>query len=238
MNIKRILLMVSKKLIFAPVWFPQMILYGREKDTHTVEERFALLRKITVHVNKAGKVNIKADGLENLPKEDGFIMFPNHQGLYDVLAFIESCSHPFTVVMKKEIQNIFFLKQVFGVMRARALDRDNVKQAMKVILAMADDVKKGINYIIFAEGTRTKNGNKVGDFKGGSFKAAIRAKCPIVPVAIVDSFKPLDENSTKPVTVQVHYMKPLYYEDYKDMKSMEIAHLVQKMIQDKINENI
>src|SRR5699024_9165961 len=159
MNIKRILLMVSKNLIFAPVWFPQMILYGREKDTHTVEERFALLRKITVHVNKAGKVNIKADGLENLPKEDGFIMFPNHQGLYDVLAFIESCSHPFTVVMKKEIQNIFFLKQVFGVMRARALDRDNVKQAMKVILAMADDVKKGINYIIFAEGTRSKNGN-------------------------------------------------------------------------------
>lgn len=230
--------MVSKNLIFAPVWFPQMILYGREKDTHTVEGRFALLRKITVHVNKAGKVNIKADGLENLPKEDGFIMFPNHQGLYDVLAFIESCSHPFTVVMKKEIQNIFFLKQVFGVMRARALDRDNVKQAMKVILAMADDVKKGINYIIFAEGTRSKNGNKVGDFKGGSFKAAIRAKCPIVPVAIVDSFKPLDENSTKPVTVQVHYMKPLYYEDYKDMKSMEIAHLVQKMIQDKINENI
>ena len=238
MNIKRILLMVSKNLIFAPVWFPQMILYGREKDTHTVEERFALLRKITVHVNKAGKVNIKADGLENLPKEDGFIMFPSHQGLYDVLAFIESCSHPFTVVMKKEIQNIFFLKQVFGVMRARALDRDNVKQAMKVILAMADDVKKGINYIIFAEGTRSKNGNKVGEFKGGSFKAAIRAKCPIVPVAIVDSFKPLDENSTKPVTVQVHYMKPLYYEDYKDMKSMEIAHLVQKMIQDKINENI
>ena len=230
--------MVSKNLIFAPVWFPQMILYGREKDTHTVEERFALLRKITVHVNKAGKVNIKADGLENLPKEDGFIMFPNHQGLYDVLAFIESCSHPFTVVMKKEIQNIFFLKHVFGVMRARALDRDNVKQAMKVILAMADDVKKGINYIIFAEGTRSKNGNKVGEFKGGSFKAAIRAKCPIVPVAIVDSFKPLDENSTKPVTVQVHYMKPLYYEDYKDMKSMEIAHLVQKMIQDKINENI
>lgn len=238
MNKKRILLMVSKNLIFAPVWFPQMILYGREKDTHTVEERFALLRKITVHVNKAGKVNIKADGLENLPKEDGFIMFPNHQGLYDVLAFIESCSHPFTVVMKKEIQNIFFLKQVFGVMRARALDRDNVKQAMKVILAMADDVKKGINYIIFAEGTRSKNGNKVGEFKGGSFKAAIRAKCPIVPVAIVDSFKPLDENSTKPVTVQVHYMKPLYYEDYKDMKSMEIAHLIQKMIQDKINENI
>lgn len=237
MNVKRVILMVSKNIIFAPVWFTQMVLYGRDSDKHTVEERFSLLKKITVHANKAGRVIIKANGLENLPKEDGFIMFPNHQGLFDVLAFIESCDHPFTVVMKKEIQNIFFLKQVFGVMRARALDREDVKQAMRVILSMADDVKKGINYVIFAEGTRSKNGNKVGEFKGGSFKSALKAKCPIVPVAIVDSFKPFDTNSTKPVTVQVHYMKPLYYEDYKDLKSIEIANLVQKMIQDKINES-
>jgi 1-acyl-sn-glycerol-3-phosphate acyltransferase len=238
MNVKRVLLMLFKNLIFAPVWFTQMILYGRESDKHTTEERFALLKKITVHVNKAGKVKIQADGLENLPKEDGFIMFPNHQGLFDVLAFIESCDHPFTVVMKKEIQNIFFLKQVFAVMRARALDRGDVKQAMKVILAMADDVKKGINYVIFAEGTRSKNGNKVGEFKGGSFKSAIKAKCPIVPVAIIDSFKPFDTNTTDPVTVRVHYMKPLYYDDYKEMKSIEIANLVEKMIQNKIDENI
>ena len=177
------------------------------------------------------------DGLENLPKEDGFIMFPNHQGLYDVLAFIESCSHPFTVVMKKEIQNIFFLKQVFGVMRARALDRDNVKQAMKVILAMADDVKKGINYIIFAEGTRSKNGNKVGDFKGGSFKPAVKAKCPIVPVALIDSYKSFDTKSIEKVTVQVHFLKPLLYEEYKDMKTVEIAQEVKRRIEKVIKEN-
>jgi 1-acyl-sn-glycerol-3-phosphate acyltransferase len=239
MNIKRVSLMVLKNLIYAPVWFPQMILYGREKDKHTVEERFELLRKITVHVNKAGNVTIAADGLENLPEKNGFIMFPNHQGLFDVLAFIESSTHPFTVVMKKEIQNIFFLKQVFGVMRARAIDREDVKQAMRVILSMAEDVKKGINYVIFAEGTRSKNGNKVGEFKGGSFKAAIKAKCPIVPVAVIDSFKPFDKtNDASEVTVQVHYMKPLYYEDYKNLKSVEIANLVKKMIQDKIDVTV
>ena len=98
--------------------------------------------------------------------------------------------------------------------------------------------KKGRNYLIFAEGTRSKNGNRVGTFKGGSFKAATRAKCPIVPVALIDSFRPFDTNTIRPVTVQVHFMKPLLYEEYKDMKTTEIAALVQERIQNTIDENI
>ena len=66
-------------------------------------------------------------------------------------------------------------------MRARAIDREDVRQAMKVILDMAEDVRRGINYVIFAEGTRSKNGNNLQDFKGGSFKAAIKAKVPDRP---------------------------------------------------------
>ncbi|UWP61173.1 lysophospholipid acyltransferase family protein [Ruminococcus gauvreauii] len=235
---KRIMLMVLNNILFAPYWFLQLVLYGRKNDRHTVEERFALLKKITVHANRGGRVTIQAEGLYHLPDEDGFILYPNHQGLFDVLAFVESCSHPFTVVMKKEVQNVPFLKQVFSVMRARAIDREDVRQAMKVILDMAEDVRRGINYVIFAEGTRSKNGNNLQDFKGGSFKAAIKAKCPIVPVAVIDSYKPFDVNSIEPVTVQVHYLKPLYYEDYKDLKSVEIAKTVKTMIQEKINEKI
>lgn len=228
--------MVLNNMLFAPYWFLQLVFYGRKNDRHTIKERFSLLKKITIHANKGGRVTIQADGMDNIPKENGFIIYPNHQGLFDVLAFIESCSHPFTVIMKKEVQNIPFLKQVFAVMRARAIDREDVRQAMKLISEIAEDVKKGINYVIFAEGTRSKNGNQVQAFKGGSFKAAIKAKCPIVPVAVLDSYIPFDKNTIEPVTVQVHYMKPLYYEDYKDLKSVEIAGIVQKRIQDKINE--
>ena len=99
-------------------------------------------------------------------------------------------------------------------------------------------MKKGRNYLIFAEGTRSKNGNKIGTFKGGSFKAATKAKCPIVPVALIDSFKPFDTNTIRPVTVQVHFMEPILYEDYKNMKTTEVAALVQERIQKRIDENI
>lgn len=230
--------MVLYNILHVPVWGTQLLLYSRDCDTHTEEERNALLKKITVNANKGGRVKIDAHGMENIPEENGFILFPNHQGLFDVLAIMESFPKPFSVVMKKEVQNVPFLKQVFRIMRAKALDREDVRQGMKVILEVVEEVKAGRNYLIFAEGTRSKKENEPQDFKGGSFKAAIKAKCPIVPVAIIDAFKPFDRKSIEKVTVQVHYLKPLYYEDYKDMKSTEIAAYVKEQITEEIKKHI
>ena len=90
--------------------------------------------------------------------------------------------------------------------------------------------------MIFAEGTRSRQGNKLLEFKGGSFKSATKAKCPIVPCALIDSFKPFDEKSIRPVTVKLIYMPPIYYEEYKDMKTVEIAQEVRRRIERTITE--
>lgn len=234
----RILLMVFYNLIHVPTWGTQMLLYARKNDKHSEEERYRLLQKITLGANRGGRVKIHAEGMENLPEKNGFIFYPNHQGLFDVLAVLESCPKPFTVVMKKEVQNIPFLKQVFAIMRAKAIDRENVRQGMQVILDVVKEVREGRNYLIFAEGTRSKVENVPQEFKGGSFKAAMKAKCPIVPVAIIDAFKPFDRKSIAPVTVQVYYMKPLYYEQYKDMKSTELAAYVKEQITEEIGRHL
>ena len=207
-------------------------------DKYSEEDMYAFLRWIDLHANRGGRVHIDAHGRENIPDKDGFMFFPNHQGLYDVLAIIEASPRPFSVVAKKEIAKIPFLKQIFACMKAFMLDREDVRQAMQVIINVTKEVQKGRNYLIFAEGTRSKKGNHVGSVKGGSFKAATKARCPIVPVALIDSFKPFDTNTIKPVTVQVHFLKPLTYEEYKDMKTTEIAALVEERIQRVIDENI
>lgn len=225
-------------IIHLPYFLIQVIRYSRKRDKHTDKQRHELLRSIVAHANKAGRITIEYSGTENIPEKDGFIMFPNHQGLYDVLAFLHTCEHPFSVVIKKELKNIPMLNLIFDIMRAKALDREDVKQGLKVISEVKNEVLEGKNYIIFAEGTRSKQGNNTLEFKGGSFKAAIKAKCPIVPVAIIDSFKPFDTHSIEKVTVQVHYLKPLYYEDYKDMKSTEIASYVRNVIQQEIDKRV
>lgn len=200
--------------------------------------RYAFLRKVATKANKRGRVTIECHGIENLPAETGYILFPNHQGLYDALAFLETHERPFVTVMKKEVKDVFLLRNVITLLQAEIIDREDLRQSMTVIQNMTKRVKTGENFVVFAEGTRSRQGNKVGDFKGGTFKSAMKAKCPIVPAALIDSYKAFDTNSIKKVKVQLHYMEPLYYEDYKNMKSTEIAELVQNRIQQKIYENI
>lgn len=233
---KRIIMMVFRNLFLVPYMWIRLCYHASHVDKYKEEQHYELLKYITHRANKGGNVTIDAYGVENIPDENGFMFFPNHQGLYDVLAILDVCPKPFSVVAKKEIANIQFLKQVFACMKAYMIDRDDIKQSLQVIINVTNEVKKGRNYLIFPEGTRSKNGNELLELKGGSFKAATKAKCPIIPVALIDSFKPFDTNTTSQVTVQVHFLKPLYYEDYKDMNTKEIAALVRERIQNTIRE--
>lgn len=234
---KRILMMVFRNLLIVPFYWIKLNLYAMNPEKYTDEQKFELLKFIDHRANTTGNIEIKATGLENIPSDGGFLLTPNHQGLYDVLAILEVCPRMFSVVAKKELANIQFLKQVFTLVGAKMLDRNDTKQGLRVIIEVTKEIKEGKPYLIFPEGTRSKNGNNPGDFKGGSFKCATRAKAPIVPVALIDSFVPFDESSTRQVTVQVHFLKPLYYEEYKDMNTTEIASLVKTRIVESIKEN-
>ena len=234
---KRILLMVAYNILLVPYMWFKLCYYASHVDKYTEEERYKVLRFIDSRAIKGGRVAIDVHGQENIPEENGFMFFPNHQGLFDVLSIMAACPRPFSVVMKKEIQNIPFLNQVFACMKAYAIDREDVKQSMKLIIQVTKEVKEGRNYLIFAEGTRTKDPNHVHEFKGGSFKSAMKAQCHVVPVALIDAYKPFDTKSIEKVTVQVHFLEPICYEEYKNMKSVELAAEVKSRIEKVIEKN-
>lgn len=234
---KRIILMVIRNLLFVPFGWIKLNWYASHVDKYTEEERYNVLKYIDDRAIWGGNIKIEAHGQENIPKENGFMFYPNHQGLFDVLAILNVCPVPFSVVAKKEVADVPFLKQVFACMKAFIIDREDIKQSMQVIINVTKEVKAGRNYLIFAEGTRSKKGNHPQEFKGGSFKAATKAKCPIIPVALIDSYKAFDTGSIKQLTVQVHFLKPICYEEYKDMKTTEIAEEVKKRIEKTIQEN-
>ena len=227
---KRIILMVLRNLYQVPYLWIKLCWYASHVDRYTEEQRYAFIRKVDHAANTGGNLRVVGYGVENIPKENGFIFYPNHQGLYDVLAIMECCPTPFSVVAKKEVANVPFLRQVFAIMKALMMDREDLRQSMQVILDVIKEVKNGRNYLIFPEGTRNKDKNNPHEFKGGSFKAAMKAKCPIVPVALINSYMAFDTGSAKPLEVQVHFLKPIPYEEYKDMKSMEIAAEVRNRI--------
>lgn len=230
----RIILMVLRLIFKVPYYMLGICRCGREKN-YDLDKSFAFVKKVTKAANRAGRVTIESHGLENIPEQNGFIFFPNHQGLFDVLVFLESCPVPFSFVIKKEASQVILLKQVISALRSVVIDREDIRQSMQVINHVAEEVKKGRNFLIFPEGTRSKMGNRLLPFKGGTFKSAVKAKCPIVPCALIDSFKPFDERSIARVTVKLIYLPPIYYGQYASMKTPEIAEMVRARIEEAIS---
>ena len=233
----RILTMVLKNLFFVPgAWF-KLCRYAKYTDQYPEEEKYRHIQTILQRAIRSGNIDLKVTGLENIPKENGFMLYANHQGMFDVLAIAATCDNPIGAVLKKELYNIPFLHQIAVCTKSFAMDREDVRQSLKVIQAVTAEVLRGRNYLIFPEGTRSKLGNEMQEFHSGSFRCALKSKCPIQPIALIDCFKVLDQKGSAPVKVQIHYLNPISYDEYKSMNTTELANLVKSRIAAAIREN-
>lgn len=226
----RIVTMVLKNLPIVPGAWQKLCRYAKHPEKYSEEEMYRHIQYILKRAVRGGNIDLQVSGTENIPKEGGFMLYANHQGMFDVLAVAATCDIPMGAVLKKELYDIPFLHQVAICTRSFPMDREDVRQSLTVIQSVIREVKAGRNYLIFPEGTRSRNGNQMGQFHSGSFRCATKSKCPIVPVALVDSFKVLDQKGSKPVTVQIHYLKPICWEEYGNLKTTELAALVKERI--------
>ena len=233
----RIARMVLLNFFRVPVLFPRLWHYAKHTDKYPELEKWTLIHRILGYAVKAGNVDLQVYGKENLPPQDGFVLYGNHQGMFDVVALAADWERPLAAVLKKELADVPLLKQIRLCTHSFAMDREDVRQSLTVIKGVTEEVQKGRNFLIFPEGTRSRNGNIMGEFHGGSFRAAMKAQCPIVPLCFVDSFKVLDQKGSKRVSVQMHYLKPIPYEEYKDLKTVEVADLVKSRIQEVLDAN-
>ena len=108
---------------------------------------------------------------------------------------------------------------------------------MSIINEVAKEVENGRRYILFPEGRYdSKTKNELLEFKSGCFKICLKSKVPIVPVVLIDSYKPYNSWAVGELTTQVHYLKPILFDEYKDLKTHEISDLVKNRIANKIKE--
>ena len=234
----RLVTMVLNNLWYVPgAWF-KLCHYAKNTEKYSRDEMYEHIRFILRRAIIGGRVDLKVTGLENIPEENGFMLYSNHQGMFDVLAIAATVPKPIGAVLKKELWNVPLLHQISLCTNSFAMDREDVRQSLTVIQNVTEEVKKGYNYLIFPEGTRSKLGNEMLEFHGGSFRCATKSKCPIVPIALVDCYKVLDQKGSAPISVQLHYLEPIFYEEYAGMKPAEVAALVKSRIQAKIDASV
>lgn len=206
-------------------------------DLFTEQDRYDYVRHITGLMQKTGHIKTECFGKENLPKDGGYIMYPNHQGKYDAYSIVAVHEQPLSVVMDREMSYFVLVNEIIEALRGKRMDIQNARQALTIIKQIAQEVKQGRRYIIFPEGTYSdEKRNSLWDFKPGCFKAATKSEVPIIPVVLVDSYKAYNSWQFTPVKTQVHFLPPLYFEDYKDMNTTQISTVVKERIQNKLTE--
>ena len=210
----------------------------RHPDDYSEKYRYGVARNMVKYTMRNARIITKCFGTENLPKEGGYLMYPNHQGKFDALGIVNGHDEPCSIVMDLKRSKMILTNEFIDVLDGIRIDKDNLREQLKSIRKMADEVKNGRRFIIFPEGGYNRNGNNLQEFLPGAFKAAHWSKVPVVPVAVVDSYKAFDFNSLRRVTARIYFLEPIYYEEYTDMSTKELAECVKGRIQEAIKAAI
>lgn len=222
---------------FSIMYFvPKMAYYAKHPLIYSEVDRYLLAQDVMDRVRRTARVTTLYEGQERLPKENGYMMFSNHQGKYDALGILLGHDHPCSVLMDHKRSQMFIAKQFVDLLGGQRIERNRPRQQIRVLSDMAREVREGRNYLIFPEGGYSKKrDNRLEEFQYGCFVAAIKAECPIVPVLILDSYKPFGRNSLKKVTTRVVFLPTIPYEEYAGMKPKQLCAYVKDRIQEELD---
>lgn len=181
---------------------------------------------------------------ENLPKKNGYTIYGNHKSNMDVIFAYLCTNGPTTALGKKSLFGPWIMKKIANCYKALPIDRENDREAAKSIITAIKLVKEGMNMIIFPEGgVKSRETEEMVALRAGAYKVAVKAKAPVVPIAIIGSSKLQNKKFFKHVRIDLYILKPLYYEEYVKLTETEaglttaIGLKVEEMINECIKEN-
>lgn len=115
------------------------------------------------------------------------------------------------ILYKAELRKLPILVWGFDLAGFVPLERGNPEQSLPAIDWAAEAMRsRGMSFMIFPEGTRSRTGELL-PFKKGGFILALKAQAPVVPMAIKGAREAMRKGSPiiRPVTVWVRVGKPI-----------------------------
>lgn len=178
-------------------------------------------------------------GEEHVPKNEPVLYIGNHKSYFDIIITYARCPGLTGYIAKNNLEKVPLLNLWMRRLHCLFIDRDNVKEALKTILAGIDNIKNGISMCIFPEGTRNKNPEGLLPFKEGSFKMAEKTGCAIVPMAITNSADILENHfpRVKRTHVILEYGTPIYPNELDKETKKHLGAHCQTILADMLEEH-
>ncbi len=220
--------------------YPKILRLEKVKDTTDIvkfdDEVFDITQKWAKKQLDVAGVNVIVTGQENLPDEN-VLFVSNHQSNFDIPVLMVYASKPKGFIAKKSLEKFPIVNRYMFIMNSLFLDRDNVKEAGKVIIQGINILKEGHSLVIFPEGTRAKC-STIGEFKSGAIKLATKSKVKIVPISIEGTYKVMESNNNMivPQTVRMHIHEVIDTTNLTKDEENALSDTLKDIIQKKVIE--
>lgn len=197
---------------------------------------FQIVQKWAKSLLRLAGASIRVVGEENIPPNEAVVFISNHQGNFDIPILLGFLDKPKAFIAKVEILKMPLIRTWMKHMKCVFMDRSDIRQSLKTISEAAKYLEDGYSMVIFPEGTRSK-GEKMGEFKPGSFKLALKAGSPIVPVTIRGSYKLMERQGfiIKPAQVEVIISQPIptsgLSKDQGSLLPEQVREIIQRNLQ-------
>lgn len=186
-------------------------------------KNYKLAQKMCHRILKLIGADLHIEGEENLINEGACVYMGTHKSFLDIVIMIALIDQPLTLIGKEEVDKLPFIRTWFHALGGIPMDREDIRQSFKVILQGIEELKAGHSVGIYPEGTRAP-GREMGEFKAGSFRLATKANVPIIPIAMQDTFKLLEEKGrARPAKVYVKIGEPIQVPSLSKEQKQSIA---------------
>ena len=184
-------------------------------------------------------VKLTVIGRERIPSDTPVLYAGNHRSLFDIVVTYPLIVRPTGYLAKIELKKIPGLNTWMSLMHCIFLDRKDIRQGLQSILDCIELIKRGISVTVFPEGTRNKVNDTFLPFHDASFKVALKAGCPIIPIAINNTADIFEEHlpKIKATHVVVEYLEPIYPSELSPENKKQIGAYVQQQIKDAYFKN-
>lgn len=175
------------------------------------------------------------EGRENIREDRAYVLVANHQALLDIIVMYTLFKH-FKWVAKSALLKIPFVGWNMALNDYIFVKRSDPKSQIKMMKKSERMLNEGSSLMIFAEGTRSPDG-EVQRFKRGAFILADITNVPVIPIALDNMSHAAKKNSiwlNKATDMKAKAFPPVYPKDYKNTKEMSAA--VHKIIADQLKE--
>lgn len=137
----------------------------------------------------ASGTRLLVEGGEKVDPDRSYVVVANHLSTLDIMACLLAIPVPIRFLAKKELFRIPVLAQGMRVVGIIEVDRQARAAVHAEVNRQAQDlIAKGRSLIIYAEGTRPRDG-VMRQFKKGAFTMAVSAQLPVLPVSIYGSYQ-------------------------------------------------